>query len=335
MNRLALGLVLFALALVPSPAPAEFIDLTGWSEVTLDLPGGQGQGHWVLSDTNTTATQTINADPSFFLNNTPQSSYTMNGTWRVTTGSDDDLIGFAFGYQDPGHCYILDWKQAAQSLGGYGFRDEGFCVRKLHGEQSELTISDYWALLPDDPQYTILATNVGSTAGWQENVLYNFTLVFNPGQFTITVKRDQTVLWEETINDLTYSGGQFAFYNYSQSNVEYSGFTQNVYPQCDAGGPYTGNIDGALSFDGSGSQDSDGEVVSWSWAFGDGTFADGVTPQHLYANSGTYNVRLCVTDDGGLESCCETIADIAAASAVPEPAMAEPTTWGRIKYRYR
>ncbi len=261
MVRIISCLTLLTSALLAVPASADVIDLSNWTELTLNLPGGQGAGNWVLSNANTTVTQTSNADPSFFLNNTDQSSYTMNGTWRVTTTFDDDLIGFAFGYQDAGRCYILDWKQTFQNLSGYGLREEGFCIRKMHGSISEMTINDYWAHLNGDPQYTILATGFGSTMGWQENVLYGFTLVFNPGEFTVIVKQGETVLWEATVNDATYSSGQFAFYNYSQSGVEYSGFTQNLYAQCDAGGPYVASVGTPVSFDGTGSQDLDGEIV--------------------------------------------------------------------------
>jgi chitodextrinase len=335
MSRIPACLALFVLALLATPASAQFIDLSSWTELTLDLPGGQGAGNWVLSAANTTVTQTSNADPSFFLNNANQASYTMNGTWRVTTASDDDLIGFAFGYQDAGRCYILDWKQSTQNLGGYGLRNEGFCIRKMHGATSEMTINDYWAHLDGDPQYTILATGFDTTAGWQENVLYNFSLVFNAGEFTVIVKQDETVLWEATVNDATYPSGQFAFYNYSQAGVEYSGFTQNLYPQCDAGGPYAVSLGDPVLFDGSSSTDLDGTITSWEWSFGDGAMATVPSPQHTYAAAGAYTVTLCVTDDGGLESCCETTATVGGATSVPEDPLTTSETWGTVKSLFR
>jgi hypothetical protein len=328
MPRILTGLALLTVALLAVPASAEFIDLSSWTELTLDLPGGQSAGNWVLSAGNTTVTQTINADPSFYLNNSDQTSYTMNGTWRVVTGGDDDLIGFAFGYQDPGHCYIMDWKQTAQNISPYGFRDEGFCIRKMHGDPGTMTLNDYWAHGAGDTEYSILATSFGSTLGWQDNVLYSFTLVFTPGEFTVTVKQDATVLWEATVVDATYPAGQFAFYNFSQSNVEYSGFTQNLYPTCDAGGPYDAEVDQVVTFNGSGSDDPDGSVATWHWDFGDGTTGDGEMATHAYVVAGAYVVTLCVTDDLGLQSCCETVADIT------EPVPTAPTTWGTVKSQF-
>lgn len=51
------------------------------------------------------------------------------------------------------------------------------------------------------------------------------------------------------------------------------------------------------SFDATGSSDSDGAIVSYSWDFGDGNNATGATPNHRYVNAGSYQVILTVTDD--------------------------------------
>ena len=53
------------------------------------------------------------------------------------------------------------------------------------------------------------------------------------------------------------------------------------------------------SFDGSGSSDSDGNIVSYSWDFGDGNSGTGATPSNAYAAAGTFQVSLTVTDDDG------------------------------------
>lgn len=73
----------------------------------------------------------------------------------------------------------------------------------------------------------------------------------------------------------------------------------NVAPSADAGGPYTVQVGSALSFDGTGSSDSDGTIASYAWDFGDGTFGTGAQPSHTYAAPGTYLARLTVTDNRG------------------------------------
>ena len=47
------------------------------------------------------------------------------------------------------------------------------------------------------------------------------------------------------------------------------------------------------------STDTDGSVVSWSWAFGDNAASSQQNPSHAYAAGGTYTVTLSVTDDDG------------------------------------
>lgn len=55
----------------------------------------------------------------------------------------------------------------------------------------------------------------------------------------------------------------------------------------------------SVAVDASASSDTDGTVVSYAWAFGDGGTASGVTAAHEYAAAGTYTVTLTVTDDDG------------------------------------
>lgn len=50
-----------------------------------------------------------------------------------------------------------------------------------------------------------------------------------------------------------------------------------------------------------GSQDPDGDILSYHWDFGDGTTGTGIVAEHIYETSGTYSVTLTVSD-GALES---------------------------------
>ncbi len=85
---------------------------------------------------------------------------------------------------------------------------------------------------------------------------------------------------------------------------------ENVPPTADPNGPYAG-IDGSpVTFNGSGSSDSDGSIISYDWDFGDGATGTGVTPSHTYATGGTYDVSLTVTDDGGATGTDTTTATI-------------------------
>lgn len=56
-----------------------------------------------------------------------------------------------------------------------------------------------------------------------------------------------------------------------------------------------------VTFDGTGSFDNEGQIVSYEWNFGDGTpVATGSLVEHTYSLAGSYTATLTVTDDGGL-----------------------------------
>lgn len=61
--------------------------------------------------------------------------------------------------------------------------------------------------------------------------------------------------------------------------------------------PSTGTFPLSVYFDASASSDPDGTIAGFSWDFGDGTSATGVTAVHTYEASGRYVVRLTVTDE--------------------------------------
>ncbi|MCD4650225.1 MAG: PKD domain-containing protein, partial [Candidatus Cloacimonetes bacterium] len=71
-------------------------------------------------------------------------------------------------------------------------------------------------------------------------------------------------------------------------------------PVADPNGPSTGDTGMPITFDGSGSFDPDGTLVSYDWDFGDGTTGTGVNPTHIYSMDGIYKVSLTVTDNDGL-----------------------------------
>lgn len=84
----------------------------------------------------------------------------------------------------------------------------------------------------------------------------------------------------------------------------------NVQPACETGS-YDGQAGLPILFDGSGSSDVDGGIVSYEWDFGDGASGSGASIEHVYAEPGSYAVSLCVVDDDGASSCCSGEAHVA------------------------
>ena len=64
--------------------------------------------------------------------------------------------------------------------------------------------------------------------------------------------------------------------------------------QCDAGGPYNGEVGKPVQFAGSASGGT--EPYTWAWDFGDGNTSTLEDPTHAYAEPGIYDVTLTVTD---------------------------------------
>ncbi len=89
----------------------------------------------------------------------------------------------------------------------------------------------------------------------------------------------------------------------------------NRAPTADAGGPYNGVTGESVSFNGAGSRDPDEDVLAYTWAFGDGTMGDGVSPIHTYAAAGTYEVVLTVSDG-------EFVSEAATTAAITDPVAA-------------
>jgi hypothetical protein len=77
--------------------------------------------------------------------------------------------------------------------------------------------------------------------------------------------------------------------------------SENVAPLASAGGPYVA-ASRAVTFTGTGT-DPDGNLpLTYLWEFGDGASGTGEAPEHLYADEGTYQVTLRVTDALGAVS---------------------------------
>ena len=82
-------------------------------------------------------------------------------------------------------------------------------------------------------------------------------------------------------------------------------------PVASPGGPYAGAIGAAVLFDGSSSSDPDGDPLSMTWNFGDGTTGLGAEVAHTYSSEGSFPVTLTVSD-GRVSDSESTTATIAA-----------------------
>jgi PKD repeat protein len=82
--------------------------------------------------------------------------------------------------------------------------------------------------------------------------------------------------------------------------------------------------------------EEDTEIVIWQWDFGDGSISEERNPEHRYAQSGTYTVRMWVIDDRGEASAvAEVVTEIGSAPPIGGFVTRDPLTlveiaWPRV-----
>jgi C1A family cysteine protease/PKD repeat protein len=82
--------------------------------------------------------------------------------------------------------------------------------------------------------------------------------------------------------------------------LDYDNSGSNQPPVAEATTSVTGKNPLKVTFDGSKSRDADGQIVGYSWNFGDGTdIGTGSTVSHTFKTAGQYNAALMVTDNEG------------------------------------
>ncbi len=96
--------------------------------------------------------------------------------------------------------------------------------------------------------------------------------------------------------------------------------TTNVAPIADAGGPYSGLVDEAITLTADGSTDTDGTIATYAWDLdndGDYDDASGVTTSFTSTTAGTFTVGVQVTDDEGATSTESTTVSVLTATVTP------------------
>jgi PKD repeat protein len=98
----------------------------------------------------------------------------------------------------------------------------------------------------------------------------------------------------------------------------------NQRPLADPGGPYTSEINRGVTFDSSGTLDPDGDGLTYSWDFGDGSTWPHRPASHVYTQRGTFTVTLTAHDGELASEPATTTVTVTGASMLPIVSLVSP-----------
>lgn len=275
------------------------IDFNTWSQ-----EGVAASGNWVIAPGGNAVEQTINGQSTWFVSPNDFIDVLIQGSIQVNTASDDDLVGFVFGYQDPigvmanpantyTKSFFFDWKEGTQNYQG-NTSFEGFALYEVDGfyNYSAPFYFDFWNR-QTTPTMTLIDTDYGNN-GWNDFQQYDFQLKYTTDSIVIWI--DGNRIFEE---EGCYEAGKFGFYNFSQSLVNYSNFSYNIEYDFAISDSLICLGDTSFFEIGVGCNSLLPGNISYSWDFGDGATAQGINPFHIYSVPGIYQAILISTDAFG------------------------------------
>ena len=196
---------LLALGLGAQEAKADMMSLDGFSQY-----GSASAGNWQVSADGKSVVQTINGAPTYYLSDKSSINQEYAGRFLIT-GSDDDWVGFVFGFTGMDNFYLFDWKARNQDSAYEGFRlmkvtnPSGLKFSSAVGAGVELIASSY-----------------GAGLGWRMNTAYDYLIGYTADRITISLNGGAFNFSQIfDVGGLDNEAGQYGFYNYSQGGVTY------------------------------------------------------------------------------------------------------------------
>jgi DNA/RNA endonuclease G (NUC1)/PKD repeat protein len=253
--------------------------------------GGYDRGHMVQSESRTTTDQE-NASTFLLTNIVPQGAENNQGPWSQFENFLNDQVR-----SNGKEIYVIAGPEFGPSPG------------TLKGE-GHVAIPDYtWKIA------VILAAGKGladvrSTADLQVIAIKMPNLVTPGGPASsVGIRNNPWQQYQTTVGALQNETG-YDFLSALPDDIEKLVENNDRAPVANAGGPYAASEGAAITFDGGGSSDPDGDALTLAWDFGDGSTGTGKNPQHAYADNGQFTVTLTVSDPVGAKASATVTAAI-------------------------